>query len=203
MSWSTWLCRICGVRLIPMITTCRADSRFAPSQWETSLQSNAVSHWLGASLESALTLQWHHNERDGVSNHQPQDCLLNRLFRHRSKKTSKLRVTGLCEGNSPVTGEFPAQRASNEQNVSIWWRHHDMCIFCITSHQDKAPAATHAQTPTTDHGHSPRKRPPPSRPSWTASAETSSSTWMFMRTRRCGLRPMVIPTKGRQITGKL
>ena len=34
----------------------------------------------------------------GVSNHQPHDCLLNRLFRHRSKKTSKLRVTGLCEG---------------------------------------------------------------------------------------------------------
>ena len=32
----------------------RADSRLAPSQWETSLQSNAVSHWLGANLESAL-----------------------------------------------------------------------------------------------------------------------------------------------------
>ena len=31
----------------------------------------------------------------------------------------KLRVTGLCEGNSPVTGEFPAQRASNAGNVSI------------------------------------------------------------------------------------
>ena len=31
-----------------------ADSRFAPSQWETSLQSNAVSHWLGTNLESAL-----------------------------------------------------------------------------------------------------------------------------------------------------
>ena len=42
----------------------------------------------------------------------------------RSKKTSKLRVTGLCEGNSPVTGEFPAQGASNAENVSIWWRHH-------------------------------------------------------------------------------
>ena len=40
-------------------------------------------------------------------------CLLNRLFRPRSKKTPKLRVTGLCVGNSPVTGEFPAQRASN------------------------------------------------------------------------------------------
>ena len=59
------------------------------------------------------TLQWRCNERNGVSNHQPHDCLLNRLFRHRSKKTSKLRVTGLCEGNSPVTGEFPAQSASN------------------------------------------------------------------------------------------
>ena len=32
----------------------RADSGFALSQWETSLQSNAVSHWLGANLESAL-----------------------------------------------------------------------------------------------------------------------------------------------------
>ena len=41
-----------------------------------------------------------------------------------SKKTSKLRVTGLCVGNSPVTGEFPAQMASNAENVSIWWRHH-------------------------------------------------------------------------------
>ena len=40
------------------------------------------------------------------------------------RKTSKLRVTGLCEGNSPVTGEFPAQRASDAENVSIWWRHH-------------------------------------------------------------------------------
>ena len=42
----------------------------------------------------------------------------------RSKKTSKRRVTGLCAGNSPVTGEFPAQRASNAEKVSIWWRHH-------------------------------------------------------------------------------
>ena len=41
-----------------------------------------------------------------------------------AKKTSKLSVTGICEGNSPVTGEFPAQRASNVENVSIWWRHH-------------------------------------------------------------------------------
>ena len=75
-------------------------------------------------LNNFSTTRWRHNERDGVSNHQPHDCLLNRLLRRRSKKTSKLRVIGLCEGNSPVTGEFPAQRASNAENVSIWWRHH-------------------------------------------------------------------------------
>ena len=40
------------------------------------------------------------------------------------RKTSKLCVTGLCAGNSPVTGEFPSKRASNEENVSIWWRHY-------------------------------------------------------------------------------
>ena len=57
------------------------------------------------------SLQWRHNGRDGVSNHQPHDCSLNCLFRRRSKKTSKFRVTGLCAENSPVTGEFPAHRA--------------------------------------------------------------------------------------------
>ena len=40
------------------------------------------------------------------------------------KKISKLRVTGLCAGKSPGPGEFPAQMASNAENVSIWWRHH-------------------------------------------------------------------------------
>ena len=49
----------------------------------------------------------------------------NRWFWRRSKKTSKLCVTGLCVGNSPVTGEFPTQMASNAENVSIWWRHHE------------------------------------------------------------------------------
>ena len=62
----------------------------------------------GTSLH--ITLQWRHNERDGVSNHQPYDCLLNLLFRRRSTKTSKIRVTGLCAGNSPVTGESPSHK---------------------------------------------------------------------------------------------
>ena len=41
------------------------------------------------------------------------------------KKTSKLRVTGLCAENSPETDEFPAQMTSYAENVSIWWRHHE------------------------------------------------------------------------------
>ena len=75
--------------------------------------------------EGPCTLQWRHNGRDSVSNHQPHDCLLNCSFRCRSKKTSKLRVAGLWAGNSSGTGEFPAQMASYAENVSIWWRHHE------------------------------------------------------------------------------
>ena len=57
-------------------------STFTPAQW-------------------SVGLHWRHNDQDSVSNHQPHGCLLNGLFRRRSKKTSKLRATGLCVGNSP------------------------------------------------------------------------------------------------------
>ena len=80
-------------------------------------------------------LQWRHNGHDSVSNHQPHDCLFNRLLRRRSKKRSKLRVTGLCAGNSPGTGEFPAQMASNAENASIWWRHHGCCGRVYTTYR--------------------------------------------------------------------
>ena len=84
-------------------------------------------------LPSCGSLQWRHNEHDSVSNHQPHDPLLNLLFGRRSRKTSKLCVTGLCAGNSPGTGEFPTQRASNAENVSIWWHHHVYCKFILDS----------------------------------------------------------------------
>ena len=74
-------------------------------------------------------LLWRHIGRDSVSNHQPYDCLLNGLFKLRSKKTWKLRVTGLGAGKSPETGEFPAQMASNAENVSSWWRHHGSGVW--------------------------------------------------------------------------
>ena len=81
-----------------------------PYQWTecVTLRSEGgrlVSYW-----DRRWALQWRHNERDDISNHQPHDCLLDLIFRRRSKKISKLRVTGLSGVNSPVTGEFPAQK---------------------------------------------------------------------------------------------
>ena len=80
----------------------------------------------GYFLWGSSALQWRHNECNGDSNHRPVECLLNRLYRRRSKKTSVFRVTGLCGGNPPWTGEFPSQRASNAENVSVWWCHHGL-----------------------------------------------------------------------------
>ena len=94
------------------------------------VRSDVQSSICGVYQGSVLALHWRHNEPDGVLNHQPRDCLLNCLFRFRSKKTSKLRVTGLCAENSPGTGEFSAQRASYAENVSIWWRHHGTLFLC-------------------------------------------------------------------------
>ena len=90
-----------------------------------------------------VSLRWRHNGRDSASNRQPHDCLLKRLFRRRSKKTSMLRVTGLCAGNSPGTGEFPAQMASNAENVSFWWRHHVICFSRVTK-----KSSIHTSMPT-------------------------------------------------------
>ena len=62
------------------------------------IQNKPVSHNTCISW-TLQTLQWRHIEHDGISNHRRLDCFLNRLFRRRSKKTSQLRITGLCEGN--------------------------------------------------------------------------------------------------------
>ena len=82
--------------------------------------------WCHRCLTEVVTLRWRHNGRDSVPNHQPHDCLLNSLFGCRSKKhqssASLAFVWGIHRGpvNSP-----PTQMASNAENVSIWWRHHD------------------------------------------------------------------------------
>ena len=113
---------------------------FASEKWTMIRSRNGLSHFRHQAINSTRNQYRHitywplrnifqcnaneNNGHDSVSNYQPHDCLFNRLFRRRSKKISKLRVTGLCARNSPQTGEFPAQMASIAENVSIWWRHH-------------------------------------------------------------------------------
>ena len=95
---------------------CLFVSTYPVFMWDTTTHFNVLHHRKSMGyLESTI---------ENSTNHLPYDCLLRRLFRGRSKKTSKLRVTGLCEGNSPVTSKFLAQRTSNAENISIWWRHH-------------------------------------------------------------------------------
>ena len=70
-----------------------------------------------------MTSQW-------ASNHRQLDGLFNYSIWPISKKHQSPALLALCEGNSPVTGEFPAQRASNAEKASIWWRHHALNKLC-------------------------------------------------------------------------
>ena len=81
------------------------------------------------SISKQENTQKHYNDVImGMIASQITTLTLNGLFRHRSKKTSKLRVTGLCAGNSPEAGEFPVQMASNAENVPISWRHRGVLL---------------------------------------------------------------------------
>ena len=120
------LCKSCGtqsgkrVALFYFILTHRRVTNLTFCNNEV----HPIHHGVISDGRKRMILKWRQNEHDGVSNHRRLDCLHSRLFRRRSKKTSKLCVTGFCDGNSPVTSEFPPQRSSNEENVSIWWHHH-------------------------------------------------------------------------------
>ena len=89
-----------------MFVFCRHSGRSKMLRWKfgqakrlNSVLMNNYPGWsriIRKANEPMMTLQWSHNGCDSVSNHQHHDCWLNRLFRRKSKKTSKLRVTGLC-----------------------------------------------------------------------------------------------------------
>ena len=83
-----------------------------------SLHVNKLGHGGLSISHFRMALQWRHNECDGVSNHRRLGGLFNREFRRRWKKHQSSVLLAFCERNSPVTGEFPAQRASNAENVS-------------------------------------------------------------------------------------
>ena len=156
-SWQLWFCtRRLTVNVYRIISDPRQTSITWLCPWTLVNNSPPCINWWKLHAECRPTEKWHRvsncvllmkchcheryfplhrrdNERGGVLNQRRLDCLLIRLFRRRSKKASKLRVIGLCKENSPVTGEFPAQKASNAENVSIWWRHHAQSI----SHRKK------------------------------------------------------------------
>ena len=95
----------------------------------------ALSHRFDITASLFSSLQWRHNEHDGLTNHQRLDGLFIHLSRLISKKTSTLRVADLCKGNSPVTSEFPAEGASNTDFFSFWWHHHalnNQSVFQVT-----------------------------------------------------------------------
>ena len=74
-------------------------------------------------MTSRQTLQWRHNEPDGILNHR-RLIVYSTVCSGADQRKHQSSASLTFAGNSPVTGEFPAQRASNAENVSIWWRHH-------------------------------------------------------------------------------
>ena len=80
-------------------------------------------------------LQWRHNKCDGVSNHQPYDRVT--IYSGADqRKLQRNRVTGLSAGNSPMTGEFPAQKARDAETLSIWLHHHGYRLSWTVSCRD-------------------------------------------------------------------
>ena len=73
-----------------------------------------------------------HHKSGGVSNHQPHDCLLNRLFRRRSKKTSKLRVTGLCVGIPRTNGQPVTRKMFPFDDVIMLFMHWITICYHLT-----------------------------------------------------------------------
>ena len=161
MLLSGWLPAIHWSKIEIMSEFCPMPPGFSITTFDLSRLSNAIIQTI-IGLDNGLspvwqqvhcvplTLQWLYNERDGVSNHQPYDCSLNRLFRQRSKKTSKLRVTGLCEGNSPVTVNSPHKWPVTRKKVSIWWRHHGCppCCRCLKRQSTERPSLSPSSTIT-------------------------------------------------------
>ena len=85
--------------------------------FEVCLMSVWTNCWIRSPVAVVWALLWRHNGRDGVSNHQPHDCLLNRLFRVQIKENIKAPRHWLS------CGELTDDRLTPE-NVPIWWRHH-------------------------------------------------------------------------------
>ena len=105
---------------------CVIDAVNTPMQYQmiAILQTTFQVHFLLQSIFILGLLQWRYNGCDGVSDHQPYHSLLNRLFRHRSKKTSNTTSLAFVWGIHRWLVNSPHKWQSNAENVPIWWRHH-------------------------------------------------------------------------------
>ena len=113
-----------SLTLAETLHVCVISAIFVINVWNISSMSVYFCKWLQLWSSLYPTLQWRHNECDGVSNHQPRDCLFKRLFRRRSKKTSKLRVNDLFDRWIPHTkGQW---RGKCFHSI----RHHDEYTHC-------------------------------------------------------------------------
>ena len=80
--------------------------------------------WGQTLLWELVSLQWRHNGRDGVSDHQPYDCSLNCIFKEQIKENSQ---SAASQASVREIHRWPVNsltKTSNAKNVSIWWRHH-------------------------------------------------------------------------------
>ena len=125
-------CRLFGAKPLPeqMLTDCQLDpwehtSVKFESKYKIFFREDAFENVV---CEMAITLQWRHNGRDGVSNYQPLDCLLNRLFRRRSKKhqssASLVFVWGIHRWpvNSPHKGPVTRKMLPFDDVIMILYR---------------------------------------------------------------------------------
>ena len=113
----------CSVRLNKLLNK-HSSFRWCETPWCSCEVTVTIATLVSRTFARVFPLPWRHNDHDSVSNHQPHDCFYNRLFRQIKGNIKAPRHWPLC-GEFTGTGEFPAQRASNAEIVSIWWRHHE------------------------------------------------------------------------------
>ena len=94
----------------------------------TGLVSDAARKWdvciiPGYCMKSAIMIVTSH-ERHGASNNR-QPLFSNNLMKLTTKKLWKVRIIGPLWKETTMTGEFPLQRASSAESVSMSWRLHD------------------------------------------------------------------------------
>ena len=68
-------------------------------------------------------------EYHGISKHQQLKCFSTASLSYHQRKHQSSVLLALCEGNPPVTGGFPSQRASNSEIISMSYSYHRQATY--------------------------------------------------------------------------